>query len=236
MVTGGAVRVGRRLSLACARAGLDVAVHYHSSAGPAEDTAEACRALGVQAATVRADLGSAEGSRRAVAEAEDAIGPLDVLVNSAANFIRSDFLETREVDLDGALSVNIKGPFFCAQAVAPGMTARGFGRIVNVSDVAGLEPWPRFVAHCVSKAGVIMLTRGLAQALAPAILVNTIAPGTVLMPEGSTPEQVERSAAKTVIGRIGTPDDVAGALLYLLAADYVTGETLVVDGGRLVRP
>ena len=110
------------------------------------------------------------------------------------------------------------------------------GRIVLLGDVAGLEPWPRFTAHSVAKAGLDMLTRCLAQELAPAITVNSIAPGPVLMPEGASPGAVKRSEQKTVLGRIGSPDDVAGALRYLLEADYVTGHTLVVDGGRLVRP
>jgi len=236
LVTGGAVRVGRALSLALADMGLDVAVHYRSSAGPAEETAAACRERGVRAVVVGGDLGSASECRRVVAEAEEALGGIDVLVNSAANFVASAFAETTEDEVDLALSVNLKGPFFCAQAVAPGMAERGFGRIVNLADVAGLEPWPRFTAHSVAKAGVIMLTRSLAQALAPHITVNAIAPGTVLMPDDASDAATRRSVEKTVLQRVGSPDDVAGALRYLLEADYVTGHTLVVDGGRLVRP
>lgn len=237
LVTGGAVRVGRRLALELAAMGLDVAVHYRSSAGPAEDTAAECRACGVAAAAVGADLGTAEECRRAVAAAEEALGGgVDVLVNSAANFLASPFAETTEDEVDRALAVNLKGPFFCAQAVAPGMRERGFGRIVNMADVAGLEPWPRFIAHSMAKAGVVMLTRSLAQALAPEVTVNAIAPGTVLMPDGSSDDAVRRAREKTVLDRLGSPDDVAGALRYLLEADYVTGHTLVVDGGRLVRP
>ena len=236
LVTGGAVRVGRALSLALADMGLDVAVHYRSSAGPAEETAAACRERGVRAVVVGGDLGSASECRRVVAEAEEALGGIDVLVNSAANFVASAFAETTEDEVDLALSVNLKGPFFCAQAVAPGMAERGFGRIVNLADVAGLEPWPRFTAHSVAKAGVIMLTRSLAQALAPYITVNAIAPGTVLMPDDASDAATRRSVEKTVLQRVGSPDDVAGALRYLLEADYVTGHTLVVDGGRLVRP
>ena len=236
LVTGGAVRVGRALSLTLADMGLDVVVHYRSSAGPAEETAGECRSRGVRAAIVAGDLGSAAECRRVVAEAEAAIGGIDVLVNSAANFVAADFADTTEGDLDRALAVNLKGPFFCAQAVAPGMAARGFGRIVNMADVAGLEPWPRFTAHSVAKAGVVMLTRSLAQALAPAVTVNAIAPGTVLMPDGATDAATRRSREKAVLQRVGSPDDVAGALRYLLEADYVTGHTLVVDGGRLVRP
>jgi len=236
LVTGGAVRLGRVLSLRLADMGLDVAVHYHSSEGPALATVEECRARGVRAVAVPGDLGRADECRRVVVEAEAALGVIDVLVNSAANFLSAPFAETTEPQVDAVLAVNLKGPFFCAQAVAPGMTARGFGRIVNISDVAGLEPWPRFTAHSVAKAGVIMLTRALAQELAPAVTVNAIAPGPVLMPDGSSPGAVRRSEEKTVLKRIGSPDDVAGALAYLLEADYVTGHTLVVDGGRMVRP
>jgi NAD(P)-dependent dehydrogenase (short-subunit alcohol dehydrogenase family) len=236
LVTGGAVRIGRTLSLALADMGLDVAVHYLTSAAAAEETASACRARGVRAVVVRGDLGSAAECARVVADAQAALGGIDVLVNSAANFLSAPFHETTEEQFDRALAVNLKGPFFCAQAVAPGMTARGFGRIVNMSDVAGLEPWPRFTAHSVAKAGVVMLTKSLAQALAPAITVNAIAPGTVLMPDGSSEAATQRSIEKTVLQRVGSPEDVAGALRYLLEAEYVTGHTLVVDGGRLVRP
>ena len=236
LVTGGAVRVGRTLSLALAGMGLDVAVHYRSSAGPAQECAAACRDRGVRAVAVGGDLGAAGECRRVVAEAQEALGGVDVLVNSAANFVAAAFDETTEEEVDRALAVNLKGPFFCAQAAAPAMIAAGFGRIVNVADVAGLEPWPRFTAHSVAKAGVVMLTRSLAQTLAPHVTVNAIAPGTVLMPDGASADATRRSVEKTVLGRVGSPDDVAGALRYLLEADYVTGHTLVVDGGRLVRP
>lgn len=236
LVTGGAVRLGRALSLELADMGLDVAVHYNSSAGPAEETAAACRARGVSAVTVGGDLSGAAACRAAVEGARDALGGLDVLVCSAANFVAAPFADTREEDVDRALDVNLKGPFFCAQAAAPAMTAQGFGRIVLMADVAGLEPWPRFTAHSVAKAGVVMLCRSLAQTLAPHILVNAIAPGTVLMPDGASADAVHRAEEKSVLGRVGSPDDVAGALRYLLEADYVTGHTLVVDGGRLVRP
>jgi NAD(P)-dependent dehydrogenase (short-subunit alcohol dehydrogenase family) len=235
-VTGGAVRVGRSLTLALAGAGLDVAVHYHRSSEQAERTAADCRALGVRAVALGADLGTADACRELVERAEDALGGVDVLVSSASNFLSAPFDDVTEEHWDAALDVNLKAPFFLAQAASRGMRRRGWGRIVNMGDVAGMEPWPRFAAHSVAKAGVVMLTQVLAQVLAPEVLVNAIAPGPVLMPDGSTPEQVDRSAAKTVLGRVGTPDDVAHALIYLLEADFVTGHTLVVDGGRLVRP
>jgi pteridine reductase len=132
--------------------------------------------------------------------------------------------------------VNLRAPLLMAQEAAPLLRASGHGRIVLMNDVAGLEPWPRFMVHSVSKAGVGMLTRALAQELAPEVTVNAIAPGTVLMPDGATDAASRRSAEKSVLQRLGSPDDVAAAMRYLLEADYVTGHTLVVDGGRLVRP
>ena len=236
LVTGGAVRVGRSLVLACAAEGMDVAVHYRSSAAEAEEVAAECRALGVRAITVAGDLARAEECRRIVADAQAGLGAVDVLVNSAANFVSGPVLEVPPERVRLALAVNLEAPLFLSQAAAPGMIARGWGRIVNVNDVAGLEPWPRFEIHSVAKAGLLMLTRALAQALAPEVLVNGIAPGTVLMPEEAPAGAAARSAAKTVLGRLGSPDDIAGALRYLLSADYVTGHTLVVDGGRMVRP
>jgi pteridine reductase len=227
--------VGRALCLELAGMGLDVVVHHRSSAAAAEETAALCRREGVRAEVVGGDLASAPGCRRVVAAAAEALGGLEVLVNSAADFTPASFAETTEDQFDRALAVNLKGPFFCAQAAAPHMLAAGVGRIVNIADVAGLEPWPRFAAHCASKAGLVMLTRSLAQELAPSITVNAIAPGAVLMPDGASDGAGGRAAAKSVLQRVGSPDDVAGALRYLLEADYVTGHTLVVDGGRLVR-
>lgn len=235
LVTGGAVRLGRALALACADAGMDVAVHHRSSAREADEVAGLCRERGVRGVVVGGDLARADACRAVVAAAEDALGGVDVLVNSAANFVPGDFADVTEEDVDAVLAVNLKAPFFLAQAASRGMLERGWGRIVNVADVAGLEAWPRFLAHGAAKAGLIHLTKGLAQALAPHVLVNAVAPGTVLMPEGSTPAAHERSAQKAVLGRVGRPADVADALIYLLEAEYVTGHTLVVDGGRMVR-
>ena len=235
LVTGGAVRVGRALTLACAAEGMDVAVHYRVSAVEAEEVAAECRAFGVRAVTLGGDLTRPEECRQVAAEAEAGLGGVDVLVNSAANFVNGPVLEIPPERVRAAFALNVEAPFHLAQALAPGMIARGWGRIVNINDVAGLEPWPRFEIHSVSKAALLMLTKALAQALAPAVLVNGIAPGTVLMPEDAPPGATDRSAAKTVLGRVGSPQDVADALRYLLSADYVTGHTLVVDGGRMVR-
>ncbi len=183
------------------------------------------------------DLATAHGAAPSWPTPRSALGGVDVLVNSAANFVASAFADTTEDEVDRALAVNLKGPFFCAQAAAPAMTEAGFGRIVNLADVAGLEPWPRFTAHSVAKAGVVMLTRSLAQALAPADHGQRRRPGDRPDARGRLDEgATRRSVEKTVLERVGSPDDVARAIRYLLEADYVTGHVLVVDGGRLVRP
>ncbi|MFP5450277.1 MAG: SDR family NAD(P)-dependent oxidoreductase [Thermoleophilia bacterium] len=236
LVTGAAVRVGRALALCCAGAGMDVVVHYRSSPEQAEATAADCRALGVRAQTVAGDLAETGDCRRVVREAVDALGGLDALVASASTFEPRAFADIDDDHIDRTIAVNLRAPLIMAQEAAPHLRLCGHGRIVLMNDVAGLEPWPRFLVHSVSKAGVGMLTLALAQELAPEITVNAIAPGTVLMPDGHTDAAAERSAQKAVLQRLGSPDDVAGAMRYLLEADYVTGHTLVVDGGRLVRP
>lgn len=236
LVTGGAVRVGRALALCCADLGMDVAVHHRSRPEAAEATAAECRERGVAAATFRADLADAGACRALAAEAAAALGGIDVLVASASTFIPCDFDALDDAHIDTTLAVNVRAPLLLAQSLAPGMIRGGFGRIVMLADVAGLEPWPRFLVHSISKAAVVMMVRGLAQELAPHITVNAIAPGTVLMPDGHSDAAAERSREKTVLKRLGSPDDAAGALRYLLEADYVTGHTLVVDGGRMVRP
>ena len=236
LVTGAAVRVGRALALSLAEVGVDLMIHYRSHPDAAEATAADCRAHGVRAFTVQGDLQAADDCRRVVDEAARALGGLDTLVASASTFEPRAFADIDEDHIDRVLAVNLRAPLLMVQRARPFLAAgEPPGRVVLMNDVAGLEPWPRFIVHGMSKAGIGMLTRSLAQELAPEITVNAIAPGTVLMPDGSSDDATRRSAEKSVLGRVGSPDDVVGALHYLLDGDYVTGHTLVVDGGRLVR-
>jgi pteridine reductase len=162
-------------------------------------------------------------------------GRLDVLVNSAAIMRRLRLEETTPEDWDAIHHLNLRAVFFCTQGAAPALRAAR-GKVVNLADLAGLEPWPGFAAHSVSKAGVVMLTKVLALSLAPEVTVNAIAPGAVLVPEDYPPEELDRLARSTPLRRLGAPTDVVNALLYLLeGGDFVTGETLVVDGGRHAR-
>jgi len=178
-----------------------------------------------------ADLSSAEAARALVERAVAELGGLDVVVNAAsAGFEPKRFEDVTEPDVDAALGATVKGSFFVTQAAAPHLRATR-GLVVMVEDVAAYQPWPSFAAHCAAKAAQAMLTRTLARALAPEVRVCGVAPGPVAV----EPDQEVRRAGETVLGRVGSPVDVAGAILYLAGAEFVTGSTIVVDGGRLLQ-
>jgi NAD(P)-dependent dehydrogenase (short-subunit alcohol dehydrogenase family) len=230
LVTGGAQRVGRAFAIGLAGAGADVLVNYHSSARQALETVTAIEALGRRAVAVQADVASSDGVRTLIDAAQRDFGRLDILVNSASLFERMPVPEISEADWDRVLGVNLRGPFFLSQAAAP-LLARDGGVIINIVDLSALQPWPGYAHHAVSKAGLLHLTRVLARALAPGVRVNSIAPGTVLAPaDGSGEDGSERR----VTARQGRPGDAVAALLYLVRSDFVTGENLVVDGGRVL--
>jgi pteridine reductase len=231
LVTGGARRLGRAFSLALAEAGADVVVNYNSSAADARSAVAGIEALGRRALAVQGDVASGAAVRRLVAETERHFGRLDVLVNSASLFERAAVHEISEEQWDRVLAVNLKAPFLLSQAAAPLLKRAGGGVIINVADLSGLQPWPSYAHHAVSKAGLLHLTRVLARALAPEIRVNSISPGTVLPPAG---EDLEEGSARRVVRRAGEPADATSALLYLVRSDFVTGENLLVDGGRLL--
>jgi NAD(P)-dependent dehydrogenase (short-subunit alcohol dehydrogenase family) len=229
LVTGAARRVGRVLALALADAGANVVVHFHTSHGEAEQTAAAIEARGGRAALVRGDVARHDDVARIIDCAQREFGGLDILVNSASVFERKPLLDITEADWDRVLAVNLKGPFMLSQAAAPLLRRHG-GVIVNILDLSALQPWPSFAHHAVSKAGLLQLTRVLARALAPDVRVNAISPGTVLAPEEHAGDDGERR----LTARAGDPADVVEALLYLVRSDFVTGENLVVDGGRML--
>ena len=210
-----------------------VAVHYHQTESGAQETAREIMAAGGDAFTVKGDLGEAGAPARLVADAVDRLGSLDVLVNSAAVMIRTPFGEVTERVWDEILALNLRAPFFCAQAAAPRM--REGGVIINIADLAAFEPWTGYIPHGASKAGVVHITRALAKLLGPRLRVNAIAPGAILLPDDWSADDADRLARTTPLARIGSPEDVTQAVLYLIDADYVTGQTLIVDGGRHVR-
>jgi len=177
------------------------------------------------------DISSAAGARSVVERAIAELGGLDLLVCAAGDgFAPKPVADVTEDDWDAALDVVAKGTFFLAQAAAPALR-ESRGAIVVVEDVAAYQPWPSFAAHCAAKAAQAMLTRVLARALAPEVRVCGVAPGPVAVEPG----QAERRAAETLLGRVGSPEDVAAAVVYLAGAEFVTGASLVVDGGRLLQ-
>jgi|SRR5579883_2655970 NAD(P)-dependent dehydrogenase (short-subunit alcohol dehydrogenase family) len=230
LVTGAAKRIGRAVALRLAREGADVVVHYGSSEKEAESAVSEIRGLGRRAIAVRADLRSVAEIRAMFARVSEELGRLDVLVNSAANFLRTEFASTTEEQWDTALDTNLKGIFFCCQAAAPELK-RARGTIVNFSDVGGILAWTGYIPHCAAKAGVVLLTKCLAKELGPEVRVNAIAPGTITMP-GDAPEIEAEFARRVPLKRSGRAGDVEDAVMYLIGASFMTGHVLVLDGGR----
>jgi len=225
-VTGAAKRIGRGIAVHLAHSGFRVAIHYRDSEREARQTAEECGG----AELFRANLESVSEIRRMFAEVGSRVGPLYGLVNNAARFTRFDPLEITEADWDFIHSVNLKATFFCCQEAARGMKQAGNGRIVNISSLGGLRPWAEHAHYCASKAGVIMLTRALAKALAPEITVNSVAPGVI--PFGDLDDRAAAMVKATPAGRAGTAEEIADAVLYFLnATNFITGQVLAVDGG-----
>ena len=235
LVTGAGRRVGQAIALGLARAGCEVAVHFHGSAAGAEDTARGVRALGRRVELVPADLRDAAAARGLADRAAAALGRLDVLVNSAAIMVRQPVETVTPESWDATFDLNVRACFFVAQGALRYLRPAK-GRIVNLADIAAFEPWPAYVPHAASKAAVVMLTKALARALAPDVTVNAVAPGPVLLPESWDAATREHLRETTPLRRLGEPEDVVRAVLYLLqGGDYVTGTVLVVDGGRLIR-
>ncbi len=235
LVTGGARRVGRAITEALASDGARVAIHYHASAREARELAEGlaargCPKPGIFQADLR-DPAQAEGLPGRVVEE---FGRLDILINSAAVMLRQPFGTVTAEMWDSVLDLNLRAYFLVSQAAAPSLR-RVRGKIVNISDVAAYEPWPAYLPHSISKAGVEMLTRGLARILAPEVTVNAVAPGPVLPAERSSEAELERLVRTIPLGRLGDPGDVAQAIRFLLSCHFVTGATVIVDGGQLVR-
>jgi len=230
LVTGGAVRVGRAIATALGRAGYDVAIHYHGSGEAAAEVTRVIRDGGREAHALRADLSDPSAIPGLVEEATRRLGGLDLLVNSAALFPRARPEDVTVDSWDRVFAVNARAPFLCAREAAARMGEAG--SIVNIADVAAFEGWPTYAPYAATKAAVVSLTRSLALAWAPRLRVNAVAPGPVLLPPGSTEEDRKRAAANTALSRVGTPEDVAGAVLYLDGAEFVTGEVLRVDGGE----
>ena len=232
LVTGAAKRVGRVVALELAGRGANIVVHYNTSAVEAGATVADLRALGVDADVVQADLTNAAQVRRLANDAEARSGGIALLVNSASNYLRTPFDTIDEAAWDASIDVNLKAPFLLAWTLGRAMRARGDGVIVNIADWAGARPYKNYLPYCISKAGVVALTKALALELAPAVRVNAVAPGPVLLPEHFGEREIAAVERATPLG-VGTPEDVARAIRFLAEeATFTTGSVFHVDGGR----
>ena len=231
LVTGAGKRLGRAVALRLANEGADVAVHYGKSEAEAHEVVAEIEKMGRRASAFSAELTDVPAIQRLVQSVASRFARLDILVNCAANFLETKFGETNEATWDASMDTNLKAPFFCAQAAAPHLAKSGRGVIINFADIGGLLGWTEFLPHSISKAGVIMLTRILAKELGPSVRVNAVAPGTITMP-GDPPEWQADFIRRAPLKRTGRPEEIADAVMYLIAAEFVTGQVLVVDGGR----
>lgn len=240
LVTGAGRGIGKEIALSLIGAGAMVCLNYLTSRGGADEVVERAKGLDVDAVAIQADVSDREQVTRMVERVLDRYGRIDLLVNNAAVYSRTSFAELSDESWDSTLAVNIKGPFICAQLVAPAMLAQEEGCIVNISAIDGITPRPGYrasLADSVAKAGLIMLTRRLAIDLAPNVRVNCVAPGFIDSKADGLEEEVKlRISQRIPLGRVGTPRDVADAVLFLAsdAAGYITGQVIAVDGGAVM--
>jgi NAD(P)-dependent dehydrogenase (short-subunit alcohol dehydrogenase family) len=232
LVTGAGKRVGREIALALGARGVNVVVHYHTSATDARRVVAEIEARGGKALAVRANQTKGRQVQAAVARAVRHFGQIDCLVASAAVFRRTPFAKLTEADWDDHLDANLKGPFLFAQAVARRMKT---GKMIFFADWAAIRPYRHYLPYVVSKAGIVCLTKALAKELAPGVQVNAIAPGPVLLPEDFPAAERRQVIQATLVQRLGSPQDIVNSVLFLLeGSDFITGHVLVVDGGRLL--
>ena len=231
LVTGAGMRIGRSVALRLASEGADVIVNYRNSKAEADEVAAQITGIGRRALAVQADVAKKQDVTAMFAAVEKEFGRLDILVNNAGMFFSAKFEELTEEQWDRIQNTNLKSQFLCSQAAAPMLRRSGQGRIVNFASLGGLLAWPAYTHYCVSKAGVIMLTRCLARALAPEITVNAIAPGTISFP-GDAPGLAEDYIQRAPLRRTGTAKDIDDAVVLLVQSPFITGQVIVVDGGR----
>jgi len=235
LVTGGAVRVGRSICLELAKAGAVIFCHYNQSAAQAGLLKRKVEKGGGKIYLLQSDLSHIPNIDKLVNEIVVKSGRLDVLINNAALFYKTPLGTVTEEQWDRLFNLNLKAAFFCAQRVGQYMRKQGWGKIVNIGDACGTNPWPSFIPYGLTKSGIIAMTRGLAKALAPQIQVNCVNPGPVMFPDHYSESEKEQSLRRTLLKRAGRPEDVAMAVRFLIeGSDYITGTVLAVDGGRSI--
>lgn len=231
LITGGAIRLGRAHGLFLAAKGAHIAFTYLPGE-PWQEAQTAIEAQGVRCTASELDVRNTAGIRQWVTATAQHFGRIDVLINNASPWLSRPFLELTEAEYDLCNDVTCKAAFFCAQAVAPTMLQQGRGVIINVADLSAYAVWPGYGHHAIAKAGVVQLTHYLAVELGPAVRANAVAPGPVLLPPDFTPAQTEAAMQRTLVKRLGRPEDVSRTIAFLIEHDFLTGHVYFVDGGE----
>ncbi|NBX68437.1 MAG: SDR family oxidoreductase [Proteobacteria bacterium] len=231
LITGSGKRLGRSIAENLLKQGMNISAHFFQSQSEINELKQWAKDLGLgQVVPVQADLTDFEQVERLAEQVHDSLGPVDLLVNSASDFYPTPFGATTESEWDHLLNLNLKAPFFLTQKLSVHMSHGG--NVIFISDVHASRPIQRFAPYCATKAGLLALTKSLAQELAPKIRVNSISPGTILPPEKATHEQIHRASERSLLKRVGTPQDLWNGLLFLCRNEYITGFDLIIDGGR----
>ena len=232
LITGAAQRVGRAVALNLAGQGAHIAFSYLSADEPWAQTMRDLESHGIQVCATQADVTQADQVGNLVERAIQDLGRIDILINNASVWLKKPFMEIAEAEWDAALSINAKGPFLVSQCVARHMQRQGQGLIINMTDLSAFQVWEGYAHHAASKAALVALTKAMALELAPAIRVNAIAPGTVLLPDDASADKRAWAVNRSVLKRVGSPEDVARTVRYLIEEDFATGGVYLVDGGR----
>ncbi|HEY2445028.1 MAG TPA: SDR family oxidoreductase [Rhizomicrobium sp.] len=232
LITGAAKRLGRAIALDLARNGWDIALHFNNSGSAANDTAAELRGLGRRVAILQADLADETATTALIGRAIAELGTVSGLVNSASIFENDDWASVSRASWDRHMAVNLRAPLVLSQEFARSLPMDAHGAIVNIIDQRVLKPTPQFLSYSTSKAGLYWLNTTLAQALAPSIRVNAVAPGPTMIGARQSEVHFRKQREATVLGKGAEPQDVCDAVRYLLGAQAVTGQMIVVDGGQ----
>jgi NAD(P)-dependent dehydrogenase (short-subunit alcohol dehydrogenase family) len=233
LITGSSDRVGRIIALTLSAKGAKVAIHYYSNEDKALDTQREIERLGSKSMILCSDISQRKDWMDMVNKIKDRWGRIDILVNNAAIFYPTPFFEITDDQWDHFMDTNLRGTFYGCQIIGELMYRKKLGKIINIADVSAQNVWPGYIPYCISKAGVIALTKGLSKVLAPYVTVNAVSPGTVLLAENYIRDEEDYLISRTPLKRIGTPEDIANTIAFLIeGSDFITGEIINVDGGR----
>lgn len=234
LITGSSKRVGRKIAVAFAKSGGNIIGHYHTSKDDAKEAELEIKSFGVDCHFFSADLSKTSEVHRLIKDAFDKFRTIDVLINSASIFYKTPLSTVTENNLDELMTTNFKAPFILAKEIGLKMFARGHGKIINIADWSAFRPYKDYAPYCASKAALVTFTKSLARDLAPKVMATAIAPGPVMLPPHTSKEEELAIAKLTALGRIGNPEDVANAAIFLAENDFMNGTVLVVDGGRSI--